>query len=174
VIRGTLVATLLLVSPISLVAQQQILTSGVPVRPVEMQRPPSEKSPTLAALLSWLVWPGVGSYYAGNSGHGTRHVVISAVAVGTAIPLLVTCDNDGFCDFDNDTARLSTVVGLAAVHVANEVWSIITAVNDAEDRNYSIRSGPVSFAPSITKLAVRLPDGRFTSRLGLGVVSFSF
>ena len=30
---------------------------------------PGRKSPALAGALSWLVFPGVGSYYAGNSKH---------------------------------------------------------------------------------------------------------
>jgi len=154
---GILFALLLVVTPSALAAQQLPLafnphTPGE-ASPVAVQAR-GGKSPTLAALLSWLVWPGVGSYYAGNSGHGTRHLAIGAVAVGVAVPLLVTCDNDGFCDFDNDGARLSVVAGLGAVYVANSIWSILTAISDAEDYNERVQSGRVSFEPAVKPLPV--------------------
>ena len=174
-----LCGVLLLVPPTATAAQQLAAQVVSPVtrsdeNPVAApQSTLSRKSPTLAAILSWLVWPGVGSYYAGNSGHGTRHLLIGVAAVGAAIPLLVTCDNDGFCDFDNDTARLSVVVGLGAIALGNSIWSIITAVNDAEKRNALVDAGTVSFSPSLRPLVASVGDVRATS-LGIGLVTVRF
>jgi len=133
----------------------------------------SRKSPTLAGILSWLVWPGVGSYYAGNSGHGTRHLLIQVAAVGAAIPLLVTCDNDGFCDFEHDAVRLSAVIGLGAIALGNSIWSILTAVNDAEARNAQVDAATVSFHPNLRPLVASAGPVRATS-LGIGLVTVRF
>ncbi len=174
-----LCGALLLVPPTDTVAQQLAapVTSPVIQRgedPVAVpQSTLSRKSPTLAGILSWLVWPGVGSYYAGNGGHGTRHVVIGVAAVAAAVPLIVTCDNDGFCDFDNDTARLSVLIGLGAVWLGNSVWSIITAVNDADKRNALVDAGSVSIGPSLRPLVASAGGVRATS-LGVGLVTVRF
>jgi hypothetical protein len=170
-----LFALLLVVMPAAVAAQQLPVTftphtsDDAPPAAVQAR---GGKSPTLAAILSWLVWPGVGSYYAGNSGHGTRHLAIGVAAAGVAIPLLVTCDNDGFCDFDNDTARLSVVAGLGAVWVANSIWSIITAVNDAEDYNARLQTARVSLKPAVTPLAAT--PGQGTGDLGVQLVGVRF
>lgn len=174
-----LCGVLLLVPPTTAAAQQLsapvvssvIRSDGNPV--AAPQSTLSRKSPALAGILSWLVWPGVGSYYAGNSGHGTRHLLIGVASMGTLIPLLVTCDNDGFCDFDNDTARLSIAIGLGAVWLGNSIWSIITAVNDAEKRNALVDAGTVSIGPSIRPLVASAGGVRATS-LGLGLVTVRF
>lgn len=50
------------------------------------QRAAGEKSSVLAGVLSWLVFPGIGSYYAGNSGHGTRHVLVAVGSIGASSP----------------------------------------------------------------------------------------
>jgi hypothetical protein len=131
------------------------------------------KSPTLAALLSWFVWPGVGSYYAGNSGHGTRHVLIGVAAVGAAVPLLITCDNDGFCDFDNDTARLSIAVGLGAVYLANSVWSVLTAISDAEDFNARLGSERMSLGPAVKVLPSPFP-AQGAGSVGMQIATLRF
>jgi hypothetical protein len=137
------------------------------------QSAPSRKSPTLAAILSWLVWPGVGSYYAGSSGHGTRHLLIGVGAMGAAIPLAVTCDSDGFCDFEHDAVRLSALIGLGAVWLGNSIWSIITAVNDAEQRNARVDAGTVSFNPNLQPLVASVGGVQATS-LGIGLVTVRF
>ena len=172
---GMLFALLLVVTPPALAAQQLPLAfnphSADEALPAAVQTR-GGKSPTLAALLSWLVWPGVGSYYAGNSGHGTRHLAIGAVAVGVAVPLLVTCDNDGFCDFDNDTARLSVVAGLGAVYLANSIWGILTAISDAEDYNERVQSGRVSVEPAVRSLPALAGQG--AGNLGMQFLEVRF
>ena len=110
----------------------------------------ARKSPTLAALLSWFIFPGVGSYYAGNSSHGTRHLLIGIATLAPTIALLATCDSDGFCDFDHDAARLSLTIALAAGFVANEAWSILVAISDAEKAN---EAAGVSLAPAVLGLS---------------------
>jgi hypothetical protein len=153
--------------------QQPEFAFGVHEPAENVQGVQAGKSPLLAGLLSWLVWPGVGSYYAGNSSHGTRHVAISVVSLGGAIALIATCDSDGFCDFDHDAARLSVAIGLVAVYVGNSVWSIITAVSDAEEFNRQLTAGNVSFRPTLTRLTTPILHQPL-SRLGLQVVNVRF
>ena len=158
-------------TPIPLHAQmlQQSLTA--PDVPTLVQARRAEKSVALAAILSWFVWPGVGSYYAGNSAHGTRHVLIGVGTAAGALVLLATCDSDGFCDFHNDTARLTVVSTLIAGFVANQVWGIITAIHDAEDFNLNIASASISLKPEIRPLATALP---MSPQWGIRFASVSF
>ena len=170
--RRELVLGVLLTLPTAVAAQDRDAIDLHPVA-VEVQQRQSEKSPALAALLSWLAFPGVGSYYAGNSAHGTRHVVVGAVSLGGAIALLATCENDGFCDFDHDAARLTVTIGLGVTYVVNSVWSIITAVNDAEDFNLRLTSGQASFATALTVLP-RGSGGALPSRLAIRIARVAF
>ncbi len=172
-LRKCVLLVVLLATSASLSAQQLQMTLNDRGFGEAPQRPPSEKSVALAAALSFFVWPGVGSYYAGNSAHGTRHVLISLVALGGAIPLLATCDNDGFCDFDNDTARLSLAAALGAAYVANWAWSVVAAISDAEDYNYRIGAARVSLSPGVARLAVPGPFHQ-TYRTGLRLVQMTF
>ncbi len=59
------------------------------------------------------------------------------------------------------------------MYVGNSVWSIITAVSDAEEFNRQLTAGNVSFTPTLTRLTTSIPD-QPVSRLGLRVVSVSF
>ncbi len=74
----------------------------------------STRSPVLAAGLS-LVLPvvfvnGIGSYYAGNSGHGTRHLLIGFGSVGLMVAGLGTC----FDAFSNCSADWAIAIGAVA------------------------------------------------------------
>jgi len=171
--RTCVLLVVLLVASWSLSAQQLQLTLIDGDFGETPQRPPSEKSVALAAALSFFVWPGVGSYYAGNSGHGTRHVLISVVSAGAAIALLATCENDGFCDFDHDTARLSAAAALGAAYVANWAWSVIAAIGDAEDHNYRIGAARVSLNPGVAALTTPGPFHQIT-RTGLRLAQVTF
>jgi len=159
------------VAPIPLHTQMLEQSLSAPDVPTLLQARRAEKSVALAAVLSWFVWPGVGSYYAGNSAHGTRHVLVGVGTAAGAIVLLATCDNDGFCDFDHDTARLSVAAALGAGYVVNAVWSVISAIHDAEDFNLNIASASVSLRPEIRPLATGLPTA---PRWGIQLASIGF
>jgi hypothetical protein len=94
-----------------------------------LQERASRKEPVLGGLLSWIL-PGLGSYYAGNSGHGTRHLVIWAGSIAVIV-IGVSQTEDGFSTGSSDALILG---GLAAL-VTNTVWAIITGVNDANAYN---------------------------------------
>jgi len=82
-----------------------------------------EKDPLIAGLLS-LILPGAGSFYAGNTPHGVRHVVIEVASYAV---LFGAC-NPGSTSTNNCGAAL----GLSYVALlGNTAWAIVTAVNDA-------------------------------------------
>lgn len=172
-VRAVVVLVLLLSAGHSVHAQQVSQLVAVPGAPGAPQEVQGKKSPALAAILSWLVWPGVGSYYAGNSGHGTRHAIVGAAAAAGVIVLVATCDSDGFCDFDHDAVRLSAAIGFGAVWLGNSIWSIITAVDDAERRNASLSVGPVSIAPQFTVTSTSVA-GRSTTQFGVRLIDVRF
>ncbi len=94
----------------------------------------STKSPALAAGLS-LVLPlvavnGIGSYYAGNSGHGTRHLLIGFASFGVMVAGLSSC-GEGFLDC---SAEWAIALG-AGAYLANWVWGAVTAGLDAGTHN---------------------------------------
>ena len=88
----------------------------------------SRRSPGLAAGLS-LVLPGIGSYYAGNSGHGTRHLLIGFASVGVMVAGFPRVDG-----FQKCSRGWAVAVG-AWAYVGNWVWSTVTAVLDAGATN---------------------------------------
>lgn len=99
------------------------------------------KSPLLAGVLSYLL-PGTGSFYAGNSRHGVRHLAIAAGAMTLAVS--TGCGSDqGWGDFGCPNRGRGTLflVGLAAYGV-NAIWSIVTAVEDADAHNAPTGPGP--------------------------------
>ena len=110
----------------------------------------STKSPVLAGGLS-LVLPlflvnGVGSYYAGNSGHGTRHLLIGFGSFGLMVAGLSTCAEGGFLDCSG-AEEASITIGLLA-YLGNWVWSTVTAVLDAGATNRRQRdTGALRFEP---------------------------
>jgi hypothetical protein len=104
--------------------------------------PAVRKDPLVAGLLSWFL-PGVGSFYAGKAGHGWRHLVIEAGAIAVAIVGVSQDGEDTSCHSYPDGYECTTVtgpnwtlclVGLGGM-VVNSVWSIFTAVGDANNYN---------------------------------------
>ncbi len=85
-----------------------------------------EKDPFVAGVLSFLI-PGTGSFYAGSKGHGWRHLIIHVGSYVVFYGAAVSCVNsyDG-CDSESSAAGVS-----ALTLVANNIWSIFTAVGDA-------------------------------------------
>ena len=97
------------------------------------------KSPALAGVLSWLIFPGVGSYYAGNSGHGTRHVVIGVGTLAVTVVGLVQASDDIVAGVVDEGSFTLAAIGLTAYFV-NSIWSIVVAVGDASAHNRGIAS----------------------------------
>jgi hypothetical protein len=81
------------------------------------------KSPVLAGVLSFLI-PGVGSFYAGNTNHGLVHLGIDLGAI-VVMSAGFSGNNQGAAD-----------VGYFA-YIGNWIWSIFTAVGDANAYNGS-------------------------------------
>lgn len=90
-----------------------------------------EKDPLIAGLLSWVI-PGVGSFYAGNNTHGWTHLIIDVASYGVII---------GGATATGSTGTVAMGVGFVSLFV-NDIWSIFTAVSDAQaTRRSSGRTG---------------------------------
>jgi hypothetical protein len=125
----------------------------------------SEKSPTTAGLLSGLVFPGVGSFYAGNSGHGIRHHAIGLVS---AAGIQAGSDNCGLVFSSPDDN--CTLLGISAgVFIINWIWSITSGVSDAKAYNVKVRQEGLQVKPEL--VAIR-SDGQTT--IGLQLLRFGF
>lgn len=126
---------------------------------------PGEKSPFLAGALSGLLLPGLGSFYAGNSGHGVRHLAIAGVAL---VGVVVGAEQTG-CSLEAGSSGCTLLDISLGVYVVNWVWSIVVGVNDANDYNRSLNTAGLQVAPQL--VAIR-SDGHTT--IGLQVVRFGF
>ena len=112
---------------------------------------PGEKSTWLAGLLSFFIPFGTGSFYAGNSSHGVRHLVIGGTALaGTLVGLAIACD-DGLEYCNENNGGFWVAGGFALVWAGNWVWGTIVAVNDA--KAYNRQLAEVGFAPGLKMLA---------------------
>ncbi len=111
-------------------------------RPVQSR---GERSAVLAGALSFVV-PGLGSFYAGNIGHGVRHLVAIPVVIGATVVGLELADRDGG---EAESAEYAVLLGGAVLLLTNGIWGIVTAVNDAQDHNRSIGLGPFDLEPSV-------------------------
>lgn len=135
----------------------------------------SKKSPALAGILSWLVFPGVGSYYAGNSGHGTRHLLLGLGTLTVTIVGLAMAVDDIQDDLTIDEGSVTLMlVGLLGYGV-NAIWSIVTAVTDASHHNAGIASliqPGVRILTSSSGMAPMMPT--VDRRVGLQLVRVSF
>ncbi len=123
----------------------------------------SEKSPFTAGILSAAVFPGVGSFYAGNKGHGIIHL---AVGVVSAVGVQAGSDDCNliFSGPDDNCTLLGVSLG---VFVVNWIWSITTGVSDAKEYNRSLRQRGLQVAPEL--VAIRT-DGQ--TSVGLQLVRF--
>ena len=121
--------------PLSLTAQEAELLLPVAVAsstdiaagPVSLTLSQSsgEKNPAVAALLNALLFPGIGNFYAGNTGHGLRHV---ALAVGGGAIMVVGL-GQVYGEGQNEGDGLA-LAGLLVVS-GNWVWSIFSGIGDA-------------------------------------------
>jgi len=96
---------------------------------------------------------GLGSYYAGDSAHGTRHLLIGLVSVGVMAAGLATCDS-GFgvpsiwesgC---GDTSRTLSALG-ALSYLGNWGWSTVVAARDVRRHNERLRGATIALAPRL-------------------------
>jgi len=172
-----------LLAPVALTAQESelqvpaaTLFASLSPSPVALtpRQSSGEKNATVAALLNALLLPGIGNFYAGNTGHGLRHV---GLTVGGAVLILAgaTESLEGGAAPDDGEALL--VVG-GVVLVGNWVWSIFSGISDARAAG-SVTSTTASMIqprliPLASPQAVGDPSGMATHRLGLELVRFGF
>jgi hypothetical protein len=141
--------------------------------PPDLQAP-DRKSPFAAALLSWFV-PGVGSFYAENTGHGIRHVAIHLGGLGFLALQLAA-------EFPTSNSAANVAGGVSVV-VLNGIWSIITALGDANAYNrraagtVGARLGAtLDFVPTVGLTEFPLPvsgsSGRTAAVIRIGRVTF--
>jgi hypothetical protein len=132
-----------------------------------------EKSAWLAGILSFFLPYGTGSFYAGNNGHGVRHLIIGGgTAIGTAVGIGIACaDFDlDLCDEDDPAYVVGAVFALG--YVVNWVWGTIVAVNDVKAYN---RALALELAPDVIVLpAVGGASGANGTRVGLQLLNVSF
>lgn len=104
------------------------------------------KSLALAGVLSAYV-PGLGSFYAGDPGHGVRHLL--AVPLGGGL-LFVLGSSMG------DAGAVFGIAGLAVL-LGNWPWAVVTAVRDAQEFNRNAGSAPPeTWADGTTWLPARI------------------
>jgi len=122
------------------------------------------KSPPLAGVLSFFV-PGLGSFYAGNSGHGVRHLGI-AVAGAVLYVSGTDCTASGTGYGTSCSYSTAAQVGLGVILV-DWIWATVVAVNDANAHNRRAGgahpagvAGRLDVAPSIVGLSNGVASSR--------------
>ena len=123
------------------------LTFDTTIHPSPFQRP-GEKSALLAGFLSFVL-PGVGSLYADNTGHGIRHLVAIPIVVGATVVGMQLANKDGG---EAEAAEYGVLLGGGVLLLANGIWAVVTAVNDAHDYNRALDLGPLQVEPTVTML----------------------
>lgn len=101
--------------------------------------PPGMKSPGLAAVLNLFIPYGVGNFYAGNEGHGVRHLAFGLGSVAVTLGGLAAACDDTFTFCDEESAGFY-VAGVGALGIfTNWVWGIVSGIGDAKAHNRMIR-----------------------------------
>lgn len=121
--------------------------AGQEPAPVTESRHTDSRSPVLAGALSFFVFPGVGSYYAGDTRHGTTHVVVGVASIGVAYAGAANCDIFGECP-----GAVAILAGFGA-YVINTIWSTVAAVQDANAYNARSRRFSLNFDPRVEVLS---------------------
>ncbi len=133
----------------------------------------------LAGILSFFLPYGTGSFYAGNTGHGVRHLVFGGLTtIGFVVSTAVCID---VCSFDGghgEEAFLAMAV-FAAGWLTNWIWGTIVAVNDANQYNRRLGSTALYLGPAIKVLAPHHgvttgSPGPVTPRVGIQLVRLTF
>jgi hypothetical protein len=93
-----------------------------------------QRSAPVAGVLSFLI-PGVGSFYAGNNMHGVIHLGIEVGAYLLVVSQANSCLNSIGTGTTNCKSNAGFVGGGALIILGNDIWSIFTAVHDANNHN---------------------------------------
>jgi hypothetical protein len=191
-IGKTLALSVLVVAASSVTADAQRMSEsrvGVVVAPFATdaelaQQAATRKEPALAGVLSWII-PGVGSFYAGNSRHGTIHLgigIVSFVMMIAGAASAVETYNFSTGEYEGGGGAGLMVVGYLA-YVVNDIWSIFTAVFDAQKANAGTSSGggrvvgELQLAPELRGVGstISLPEaGVNGTRLGLQLFKLQY
>ena len=188
----TLVVTLVFLCPVSAQAQEQPvaqqvapgMTGSFSFHSDLVLQQAGPKSPAVAGLLSFLI-PGVGSYYAGYATHGTTHLLVGLGSAGVSLigfgMAVTTCLFS--CSPEEEAAEAAWtgvfLVGFAA-YTVNWVWSVVTAVGDANRYNRVVGGGVASWIQPDVRVLTSTPTAfstlapRTGPRLGLQVAKSSF
>lgn len=136
-----------------------VLLTLIPVTEARAQ----EKDPALAGLLSAVI-PGAGSFYAGENGHGGRHLIIAGLSG------LTFASSIGECELVFGDRDGCAVAGIsAAAFIANWVWGIFAGSADARRHNQYLVQKGLRFAPELLALDV---NGEPSA--GLQLLEFKF
>src|SRR5574341_319106 len=98
--------------------------------PASLRAQEAAKSPPVAGTLSFLVPFGTGSFYAGNMGHGVRHLAIGAGAL-----LAAGIANHRLSRNDAEVGSALVFMGAGATFLINWIWGTAAAVDDARTFN---------------------------------------
>ena len=142
------------------------------------QQAVDHKEPVVAGVLSWLI-PGLGSFYAGNSKHGVIHLgvhlgafVLYVVGLASAV--------DTIDSYGNVSSGSFALAGISLIAIlVNDVWSIFTAVGDANAHNGGATPGRVvgelNLAPANMAIPSSFaPQGAAQGTLRLRLVNAKF
>jgi hypothetical protein len=99
------------------------------------------KNPALAGVLSAVV-PGLGSFYAGSTGHGIRHLAAVPLIIGVTTLGLKGANKD---EGEAEAAELLILAGGIGLLLANSVWSVVSAVSDVNEYNHKLSIGRLEF-----------------------------
>jgi hypothetical protein len=120
------------------------------------------KNPVFAGVLSVVV-PGLGSFYAGCTGHGVRHLAAVPIIIGvTALGLKGVNKDDG----EVEAAELLVLAGGIGLLLVNSVWSVVAAVSDVNEYNRKVSIGRLEFHLALRPLT--------NSTIGLEIARIRF
>ncbi len=150
---------------------------------LQMLSPQGRKSATTAGFLSgvclWLPVCGLGSFYAGNSAHGWRHLGIGVASFGTFVAAFASGGNCGITLCGPEGAGVAVAIGALLAYSANGIWSIVVAGEDVHAHNRRLAQRRVAFVPAIEFLPLSRPAiapvaPALRPTVGLRVVSVTF
>lgn len=181
----SLLVALLVLAPVAVASQDSEHLFSHPVTsfayeypgaaPLTLPQASGGKSPLAAALLNGLVLPGLGNFYAGNTGHGVRHVALAGVGF-----LVFGVGFVQAYEYGSDDGGGLLAAGVL-IYVGNWAWSIFSGISDAKAAGNS--DGPPGGAASIIQpqlvplgplKAVGDPSGGAPRRIGLQLLRFTF
>ena len=112
-----------------------IVASIAPVATCFAQQDTTGRSAVAAGLLSYLL-PGTGSLYAGNGRHALVHAAIDIGSIVAFASAVTDKCPAGRCSTSTQVRGFGGLI----VFSANSVWSIVTAVQDANAHNAALAS----------------------------------